>query len=89
MESVSQPRATCLPVQYLFSARPLPASSAFGVELMRGAVNRANVLSAETLASFPRLVGVSIVGVGYDAVDVAACRERRIAVMSESASARP
>ncbi|KAK8854568.1 hypothetical protein IAR55_003307 [Kwoniella newhampshirensis] len=47
-----------------------------------GVVNRANPITSQTIEKAPKLCAISIVGVGYDTIDIPACREKDVAVMN-------
>jgi hypothetical protein len=49
-------------------------------------VNRQNTLAKPTLDLAPKLVGIGVVGVGTDSIDLGECKDQRICVMSEWAS---
>ncbi|KAL7422526.1 hypothetical protein Q5752_003174 [Cryptotrichosporon argae] len=66
----------------------MPATQAY--LLADGIVARAFRLDASALDLATRLIGIAIVGVGYDGVDVETCRRRRVAVTNcPGANAQP
>lgn len=45
-------------------------------------INRANPITREMLDKAGKLMGLTIVGVGYDSIDIEGCKERDATVMS-------
>lgn len=50
--------------------------------LTNGVINRANLITREVLDKAGKLMGLAIVGVGYDSIDIEGCKEKGVTLMS-------